>query len=76
MNGQDDYAKTRNYWKYLKNKLKKEGNEVVSDTNQLKLLAPDGKHRLTDVLDAQGVAMLARHDLTPRYQATPINLST
>lgn len=30
MNGQDEYAKTRNYWKYLKNKLKKEGNEVVS----------------------------------------------
>ena len=47
INEQDDYAKTRNYWKYLKNKLKKEGNEVVSVTNQLKLLAPDGKKRLT-----------------------------
>ena len=39
MNGQDDYAKTRNYWKYLKTKLKKEGNELVSATNQLKLQA-------------------------------------
>ena len=33
INEQDDYAKTRNYWKYLKNKLKKEGNELVSGTN-------------------------------------------
>ena len=39
VNGQDDYAKTRNYWKYLKTKLKKEGNELVSATNQLKLQA-------------------------------------
>ena len=37
INQQDDYAKTRNYWKYLKNKLKNEGNKLVSDTNQLKL---------------------------------------
>ena len=36
INQQDDYAKTRNYWKYLKNKLKNEGNKLVSDTNQLK----------------------------------------
>ena len=42
INQQDDYAKTRNYWKYLKNKLKKEGNKLVSATNQLKLIAPDG----------------------------------
>lgn len=38
---QNDYNKTRNYWKYLKAKLKKEGSEVVSATTQLKLLAPD-----------------------------------
>ena len=38
---QDDYAKTRNYWKYLKAKLKKEKNELVSATTQLKLLASD-----------------------------------
>ena len=60
INQQDDYAKNRNYWKYLKNKLKQEGNEVVSATNQLKLLAPDGKRRLTDTLNAEGVAQLAR----------------
>ena len=60
INEQDDYTKTRNYWKYLKTKLKNEGNELVSVTHQLKLLAPDGKLRLTDTLDAQGVSSLAR----------------
>lgn len=60
LNAQDDYAKNRNYWKYLKNKLKKDGNEVVSITNQLKLAAPDGKRRLTDVLDNDGVLALAK----------------
>lgn len=60
LNAQDDYAKNRNYWKYLKNKLRNEGNEVVSATNQLKLLAPDGKRRLTDVLDDAGVIALAK----------------
>lgn len=60
LNAQDDYAKNRNYWKYLKTKLRNEGNEVVSDTNQLKLLAPDGKRRLTDVLDNDGVIALAK----------------
>lgn len=59
-NAQDDYAKNRNYWKYLKTKLRNEGNEVVSSTNQLKLLAPDGKRRLTDVLDNAGVIALAK----------------
>lgn len=60
LNAQDDYAKNRNYWKYLKTKLRNEGNELVSDTNQLKLLAPDGKRRLTDVLDNAGVISLAK----------------
>lgn len=39
INEQDDYNRTRNYWKYLKTKLRKQGSEVVSVTNQLKLLA-------------------------------------
>lgn len=60
LNAQDDYAKNRNYWKYLKTKLRNEGNEVVSGTNQLKLLTPDGKRRLTDVLDNAGVIALAK----------------
>lgn len=59
LNDQDDYAKNRNYWKYLKTKLKKEGNELVSATNQLKLLASDGKRYKTDVLDTDGILLLA-----------------
>ncbi|MBO5427092.1 MAG: Fic family protein [Prevotella sp.] len=60
LNAQDDYTKNRNYWKYLKTKLKSEQSEVVSVTNQLKLLAPDGKLRLSDVLDNDGVLALAK----------------
>ena len=48
---QDDYSKNRNYWKYLKAKLKKEKSQVVSATTQLKILAPDGKKRLADMMD-------------------------
>lgn len=59
LNDQDDYTKNRNYWKYLKTKLKKEGNELVSVTNQLKLLAQDGKRYKTDVLDTEGILQLA-----------------
>ena len=51
LNNQDDYTKNRNYWKYLKTKLKKEENELVSATNQLKHLAQDGKRYKTDVLE-------------------------
>ena len=57
---QSDYSKTRNYWKYLKAKLKKEGSEVVSATTQLKLLAPDGKRRLADMLDYNGIIALGK----------------
>lgn len=57
---QDDYTKTRNYWKYLKAKLKRENSEVVSATTQLKLLAPDGKRRLTDMLDHEGIIALGK----------------
>ncbi|MBR3976964.1 MAG: Fic family protein [Bacteroidaceae bacterium] len=60
LNDQEDYQKNRNYWKYLKTKLKGENSEVVSGTNQLKLLAPDGKRRLADVLDYDGVLLLAK----------------
>lgn len=68
INGQQDYQKSRNYWKYLKTKLKAENNEVVSATNQLRLTAPDGKKRLTDVLDANGVGLLAKS--IPNAKAT------
>lgn len=60
LTNQSDYTKTRNYWKYLKAKLKKENSEVVSITTQLKLLAPDGKRRLSDMLDYSGIIALGK----------------
>ena len=60
LNEQDDYTKVRNYWKYLKSKLRKDNNELVSGTNQLKLTAPDGKKYLTDTFDSDGVISLAK----------------
>lgn len=61
INEQDDYQKTRNYWKYLKTKLRKENSQLVSATNQLKLKASDGKSYKTDTFDAEGITLLAKH---------------
>lgn len=60
LNDQDNYAKNRNYWKWLKIKLKREGNQLVSATTQLKLVAADGKRYASDVLDAQGIVELVK----------------
>jgi cell filamentation protein len=60
LTNQDDYTKNRNYWKYLKTKLKKENSEVVSATTQLKFVAPDGKRRLADMLDYKGIIALGK----------------
>ena len=60
LNDQNEYNKNRNYWKYLKNKLKKENSGVVSGTTQLYLLAPDGKKRLSDMLDYDGIIALGK----------------
>ena len=60
INEQDDYTKNRNYWKYLKNRLKQENNQLVSVTTQLKLMAPDGKMRMSDMLDFDGITSLAK----------------
>ena len=61
LNAQDDYEKTRNYWKYLKAKLKKKGIQLVSDTTQLKLTAADGKKYKSDTLDSEGIINLAQN---------------
>ena len=61
INDEENYTKCRNYWKYLKGKMAKEGIEVVSGTNHFKFEAPDGKMRRADVLDAEGVQILAKH---------------
>ena len=61
INDEDDYTKCRNYWKYLKGKMAKEGIQLVSVTNHFKFLAPDGKQRATDALDADCVQTLAKN---------------
>ena len=61
INDEDDYKKCRNYWKYLKGKMAKDGVELVSITNHFKFQAPDGKQRAADALDAEGVQTLAKH---------------
>ena len=50
---QPQHQVSRNYWEILKNRLIKEGNETVINCNRLKLLAEDGKMRLTDVTDTE-----------------------
>ena len=60
VNEQDDHEKNRNYWKYLKAKLRKEQNELVSATTQLKLTASDGKKYKTDVISQAGVEQLVK----------------
>lgn len=60
INEQDDYEKNRNYWKYLKAKLRKEQSELVSATTQLKLTASDGKKYNTDVISQSDVEKLAK----------------
>ena len=61
LNEENDYHRVRNYWKYLKAKLKKENVQLGSATNQLKLIAQDGKKYNTDILDSEGVTALAKH---------------
>lgn len=61
LNEETDYTKVRNYWKYLKAKLKKENIQLVSATTQLKLTAGDGKKYKTDMLDSGGVIELSKN---------------
>ena len=69
---QSDYTKTRNYWKWLKNKLIQEGSKLVSNTNQLKLLAADGKYYKTDVMDTEQFFRLVQS--IPSKKAEPFKL--
>ena len=62
----------RNYWKVLKHRLKNEGNESVTNCNQLKLKASDGKYYNTDVVDIEGVFRII--ESIPSKNAEPIKL--
>ena len=64
----NDYQKSRNYWKWLKGKLLDEGSEVVSDTNQLKMKSQDGKLRATDTLDTKGILRLIESVPSPKAE--------
>ena len=57
---QPDYNKARKYWKVLKGRSSKEGNEMVTNCYQLKMLAADGKMRLTDVANTEQLLSLIR----------------
>ena len=70
-----DYQTARNYWKWLKNKLIAEGSEVVSNTNQLKMLAPDGKMRLTDVGDTEQILRLIQSIPSKKYDVNGGNVT-
>ena len=53
-----DSDNPRNYWKVLKHRLVKEGSELVTKCNRLKMLAQDGKMRETDAFDTEGILQL------------------
>ena len=65
-----DYQTARKYWKVLKGRLKKEGNESVTNCYQLKLPSSDGKKYKTDMADLQGIFRLIQS--VPSKKAEPI----
>lgn len=69
---QPSQALARNYWKVLKSRLKKEGSELVTKCNRLKMTAEDGKQRLTDVADAETLLRLVQS--VPSPKAEPIKM--
>ncbi|MFZ4724433.1 MAG: Bro-N domain-containing protein [Paludibacter sp.] len=65
---QPDFQKSRNYWKVLKSRLIKEGNEPVTNCNRLKLMAEDGKMRETDVADSEQLFRLIQSIPSPKAE--------
>lgn len=63
-----DYQKARKYWKVLKGRLAKEGNETVTNCYQLKLKADDGKMRMTDVADTKQLFRLIQSIPSPKAE--------
>ena len=67
-----DSKEPRKYWSVLKTRLKKEGSELTTNCSQLKMLAPDGKIRLRDTLDTEGIFRLI--ETVPSPKAEPFKL--
>jgi hypothetical protein len=68
LSNQNDHQGARNYWKVLKSRLLKEGNETVTNCNRLKLVAEDGKLRLTDVADTEQLFRLIQSIPSPKAE--------
>jgi len=69
---QTDYQRARKYWNKLKERLRKEGSQSVTNCHQLKLVAADGKKYLTDVADVETILRLVQS--IPSKKAEPIKL--
>lgn len=65
---QPDVEHARNYWKVLKHRLVKEGNETVTNCNRLKMKATDGKMRMTDVADQEQLFRLIQSIPSPKAE--------
>lgn len=65
---QPDTEHARNYWKVLKHRLVKEGNETVTNCNRLKLVADDGKKRLTDVATIEQLFRIIQSIPSPKAE--------
>ena len=72
LTNQPNYQIARKYWNKLAERLRKEGSETVTKCNQLKLLAEDGKMRLTDVADTEVILRLIQS--IPSPNAEPFKL--
>jgi len=69
---QKDFKRAQSYWTTLKNRLKKEGSEIVTNCDKLKMLSGDGKSYLTDVADVETILRLVQS--VPSKKAEPIKL--
>ena len=72
LTNQPEHKKAQSYWTTLKNRLKEEGSEVVTNCDQLKMEASDGKFYLTDAADVETILRLVQS--VPSPKAEPIKL--
>src|SRR4051812_9621493 len=63
-----DYKTSRNYYNVMKGRLKKEGNELLTNCKQLKLVAEDGKKRLTDVVNTEQALRIIQSIPSPKVE--------